>query len=198
MLSHLKGLPRNGHAWEEDNSIGQWASHNLEALRGARIALNAALEPAALDAGMTMVEKLRSRYWRGVELPDVQTELDEEWIDDLAEYPQDLLELAARRWRRSDAGYAPRSAGQLMASVKQDYADRVYLRRAAHRAIACGERWEPLPVLTDAEREARRALIASLAGKVKPKRVSIPKKTKTELEEHKAYQLRMLKGSQHD
>ena len=41
------------------------------------------------------------------------------WVDALIEYPADLVQLAYLNWFRNDVkGFAPRGAGQLMASIK--------------------------------------------------------------------------------
>ena len=47
------------------------------------------------------------------------------------EYPSDLIELACNNWRKSNNNYAPRSAGVLMDSVKQEYVRRVVMYRKA-------------------------------------------------------------------
>ena len=70
------------------------------------------------------IEILESRYFEKETDDKIQKELDKEWIEDLTEYPPDLIDLACKNWRRSDRNYSPRSAGVLMASVKTEYVKR--------------------------------------------------------------------------
>lgn len=89
------------------------------------------LQPSEPTYILGKIEILESRYFEKETDQTVQTQLDREWIEDLSEYPPDLIELACNNWRRSSKNYAPRSAGVLMESVKQEYVRRVVTYRKA-------------------------------------------------------------------
>ena len=89
------------------------------------------LQPSEPTYILGKIEILESRYYQRDTNPTVQDEIDKEWIEDLMEYPSDLIELACNNWRKSNNNYAPRSAGVLMDSVKQEYVRRVVMYRKA-------------------------------------------------------------------
>jgi len=85
--------------------------------------MNAELRSAGDEFVMGAIEALTARYYQ-VETPDgVQYLLTREWLEDMEEFPANLITKACRNWRKSDKGYAPKSAGQLMASVMQEFVD---------------------------------------------------------------------------
>ena len=82
------------------------------------------LAPSDEDFIMTKIELLESRYFEK-EIDDAtQAKMSKEWVQDLTEYPADLIDEACRNWRRANQTYAPRSAGVLMESVKEKYVKR--------------------------------------------------------------------------
>ena len=82
------------------------------------------LQPPAPSYILGRIEVLESRYFEKDTTAEVQKQLDREWIEDLSEYPADLLDEACRNWRLSNQNYAPRSAGVLMESVKAEWIRR--------------------------------------------------------------------------
>lgn len=68
------------------------------------------------------LEALLSRYHEsyitGVDQTAMRKRHLREWIDDLSDFPIDIVRLACRNWRRNDKrGFPPRASGQLMASI---------------------------------------------------------------------------------
>ncbi len=82
------------------------------------------LRPAKPSHILGRIEVLESRYFEKETIPEVQKQLDREWIEDLSKYPADLLDAACNNWRQSNQNYAPRSAGVLMESVKAEWVRR--------------------------------------------------------------------------
>lgn len=81
------------------------------------------------------IEVLESRYFEKENDPEIQKQIDREWIEDLSEYPQDLLDMACNNWRCSDQNYAPRSAGVLMESVKSEWVRRKCIYQNAEAVL---------------------------------------------------------------
>ena len=79
------------------------------------------LKPASEgDAGKVMVA-MRARYrergsWRNLSKDELGIIADE-WIEDLCEYPGDLIREAYRLWRHGRGGFPPSDAGEMMALV---------------------------------------------------------------------------------
>lgn len=98
------------------------------------------LHPAEPNQIAVELELLRARYpaFEADASDAVADELEGEWLDDLAEYPLWAIQNARRNWRKKDTAFSPRSAGQLMASVRPDVIRmRTYLRRANQAIAAC-------------------------------------------------------------
>jgi len=75
---------------------------------------------------------LLKRYHLKREGKLLEDTLLDEWIEDLNQWPADLIALACQNWRRNDRrGFAPRASGQLMASVSDIMTNR---RRILTRA----------------------------------------------------------------
>lgn len=118
---------------------------NAAALRPAFIAASDLLQNylnfAPVDFIAVQLELLRTRY--PAFAPDasqaVADELDDEWLEDLEEYPLWAIQAARKAWRSKDTAFAPRSAGQLMASVRPDVTRLRMLKRRADQAIAACE-----------------------------------------------------------
>ena len=112
----------------QDKELATQQKQNIIQVREFYLSL---LQPSEPTYILGKIEILESRYFEKETDQTVQTQLDREWIEDLSEYPPDLIELACNNWRRSSKNYAPRSAGVLMESVKQEYVRRVVTYRKA-------------------------------------------------------------------
>jgi hypothetical protein len=125
------GWPRRFSA-EQDRQTSKQHKKNIIEVREHYLSL---LQPSEATYILGKIEILESRYYQRDTNPTVQDEIDKEWIDDLREYPADLIELACNNWRRSNNNYAPRSAGVLMESVKSEYVRRVVMYRKAKTVL---------------------------------------------------------------
>lgn len=125
------GWPRRFSA-EQDRETAKQHIKNLIDVREHYLSL---LQPSEATYILTKIEILESRYYQRDTNPTVQDEIDKEWIEDLSEYPSDLIELACNNWRRSNNNYAPRSAGVLMESVKSEYVRRLVMYRKAKTVL---------------------------------------------------------------
>tara|TARA_Y100000385_G_C13057222_1_gene622613 strand:- start:1061 stop:1459 length:399 start_codon:yes stop_codon:yes gene_type:complete len=125
------GWPRRFSA-EQDRQTSKQHKKNIIEVREHYLSL---LQPSEATYILGKIEILESRYYQRDTNPTVQDEIDKEWIEDLAEYPADLIELACNNWRRSNNNYAPRSAGVLMESVKSEYVRRVVMYRKAKTVL---------------------------------------------------------------
>lgn len=123
----LRGYPR-AFDCAQDKELATQQKQNIIQVREFYLSL---LQPSEPTYILGKIEILESRYFEKETDQTVQTQLDREWIEDLSEYPPDLIELACNNWRRSSKNYAPRSAGVLMESVKQEYVRRVVTYRKA-------------------------------------------------------------------
>lgn len=123
----LVGWPRQFNCVQDDNNAIE-QKQNIIQVREHYLSL---LQPSEPTYILGKIEILESRYYQRDTNPTVQDEIDKEWIEDLSEYPADLIELACNNWRKSNNNYAPRSAGVLMESVKQEYVRRVVMYRKA-------------------------------------------------------------------
>ena len=56
------------------------------------------------------------------------------WIEDLSEWPADLVEEACRRWRRSPAKVRPKSSGNLNDIIRSEFSNRFAFRRWVQQA----------------------------------------------------------------
>jgi hypothetical protein len=89
------------------------------------------LTPATPKERLSIIEALRARYYQSDQMAEIQKLHDKENLADLEGWPLDLLQRAAANWRRSNQGYAPRSAGQLTASVSEEFLQRQLMHRKA-------------------------------------------------------------------
>ena len=72
------------------------------------------------------------RYHIDAEEEQLQKIITNQWLDDLSEFPPDLIKLACKNWRMNDKrGWPAKAAGQLMASVQPILSSR---RRILNRA----------------------------------------------------------------
>lgn len=125
------GWPRRFSA-EQDRQTSKQHKKNIIEVREHYLSL---LQPSEATYILGKIEILESRYYQRDTNPTVQDEIDKEWIEDLSEYPSDLIELACNNWRRSNNNYAPRSAGVLMESVKSEYVRRLVMYRKAKTVL---------------------------------------------------------------
>lgn len=93
------------------------------------------LRPASARYALGKIEVLESRYFEKQTDPAIEREIAKEWIEDLAEYPEDLIHLACKNWRCSSQNYAPRSAGVLMESVKAEFVRRRCIVKNAENVL---------------------------------------------------------------
>jgi hypothetical protein len=101
------GWPRQFNCRQDDlTAIKQ--KQNIIQVREHYLSL---LQPSEPTYILGKIEILESRYYQRDTNPTVQDEIDKEWIEDLSEYPPDLIELAC--------------------SVKQEYVRRVVMYRKA-------------------------------------------------------------------
>ena len=82
---------------------------------------------------MCVIEVLEERYYQVDRPANLTKILRKEWLKDLSDWPLDLLAKSAQNWRQSDKSYAPRSAGQLTASVAEERQER---QNMCHKLLA--------------------------------------------------------------
>ena len=123
---NLKGWPRNFDC-AQDKQIAAAQKKNIEKVKEHYLGT---LQPAKAKTILGCIELLESRYYEVARPPELQKQLDREWIADMKDYPEDLIHQACVNWRNSNQSFAPRSAGVLMESVKPEYVRRksLYLK----------------------------------------------------------------------
>lgn len=106
-----------------------------EQIQECALAYEKMLTPPSEENILTIVEMLDIRGFQKV-LPDkAEEKISDEWVDDLMEFPADLVELAYQRWRRSNVGRAPYASGELMESVKSEWIKRKSIYMKANSAL---------------------------------------------------------------
>lgn len=104
----------------------------------AKDAYEVALQGPEGDQILTWIEFLRERgFQRDLALtnPKAEERIQEDWIEDLSEFPADLVEEACRRWRRGNHNRAPYASGELMESVKPEFVRRKSLYMKAKSVL---------------------------------------------------------------
>lgn len=138
----LSGLKLTG--WPKDFSSAhdrRKASEIILDIQETKVALINALRPAPPELALTAIEALQTRYYQASPHADtdkaqaIEEMLTEEWLEDLSEYPIDLIKKACANWRRADNRFAPASAGVLMDSVKPEFSQRKANLRKADTVI---------------------------------------------------------------
>ena len=132
----LKGWPR-AFDCEQDYYIAKRAVADIRAVYDAYAGK---IAPAAPEVLITFVELLDLRGFEK-DLPEAamaQIELD--WIEDLSEFPADLVELACKNWRRSNVGRAPYASGELTESIKAEAIKRKAVFKKAKSVLEILER----------------------------------------------------------
>lgn len=92
------------------------------------------LKPADPKEATVCLLRLRARYNQTAQNPKLMELLIEEDLQDLKDYPIDLIEKACKAWRDNvENQYAPRSMSQLMGECWRDLAER---KRKKNRILA--------------------------------------------------------------
>lgn len=95
------------------------AKHYRDKLPGMITLATEAVKSADDAQVINVLYPLLKRYHLKREGKMLEDTLLDEWIEDLNQWPPDLIALACQNWRRNDRrGFAPRASGQLMASVE--------------------------------------------------------------------------------
>lgn len=137
--------------------------------------LRAALAPAEPEAAILILRRLSIHYPM-----TVRTEAEErlrwgDWLDDLADAPEDLVAAGAEAWRRSACEWFP-TPGQFRAVIEPELKRRrAVLERAedvlAHvgtpQALPPPDREEPLD-LSPENRQIRAEMIAAMLRQMQP------------------------------
>lgn len=124
----MAGFPRKFES-QQDYAIAHRIKSSIEK---ARDYYAEQLQPPSVQQIAVSVELLDVRGFQkplplddnGEVLEDVVDQINKEWVDDLKEFPADLVELACRRWRRANNNRPPYASGELMESVKAEHIRR--------------------------------------------------------------------------
>lgn len=94
----------------------------IDLLRKDQLRLHAGLIPIDRKAAAIHLAKLRTRYpERSMPMVALKMIVNED-LNDIAEYPEHLVERACKAWRDNPANdWAPKSMAQLMQSVKYEF-----------------------------------------------------------------------------
>ena len=133
----MKGWPRKFESLQDMDRAKKIKS----SIEAARDYYAQQLAPDTPQALLTRVELLNIRGFQK-DLPDAAYEqIQADWIEDLSRFPADLVELACKRWRRSNVNRAPYGSGELMESVKSDYVRRksIYMNANSVLNVIGGE-----------------------------------------------------------
>lgn len=135
----LRGWPRKFEA-AQDKAI----AHRLaESIAKAGAYYETLLQPPAPQQIAVNVELLEVRGFQkplplddnGDVLEVVVDQINKDWIDDLSEFPADLVEQACRAWRRKNTNRAPYASGELMESVKAEFIRRKCIYKNAETVL---------------------------------------------------------------
>ena len=165
----MKGWPRKFESMQDAVVAKRIRAQIIEA-KDYYAQLLAADTPEML---LTRVELLSLRGFQR-DMPDaVFEQLQLDWVDDLGMYPADLVELACKRWRRSNNNRAPYACGELMESVKSEFVRRksVFLNAESVLKIIDDDVYAPIDQKTA---ELRKKQVAGLAGKLGNQKANIP------------------------
>ena len=116
----MKGWPRKFECAQDYHTASRAKADIVAALEFYEQEMQPA-EPAEI---LTRVEMLDIRGFQK-DLPQAAMEqIELEWLEDLSEYPADLVKLACHRWRRACNNRPPYASGELMDGVKDEYRRR--------------------------------------------------------------------------
>ena len=102
----------------------------VEQARAAAREICASLTPARADEIAVFYEQLSLHYPQFPRSSAESRMVVENWLEDLADYPADLIAEACRRWRRSAEKFFP-SPGQLLKHIEPMLKHRQALQRRA-------------------------------------------------------------------
>lgn len=124
-------------------AAARFSEAEIPALRAFLAEAERLCRPARPEVVVLHVERLNRHYPAPGLDEAAQAARWEDWIEDFADVPEDVLVAACRTWRRSSARFAP-SPGQLLATIGgEDHWGRrraVYARRAREvLALVIGE-----------------------------------------------------------
>lgn len=107
-----------GGLYRDKIKAGVLSTTHLPDLRQLVAELEPSVRPATLPEAAAVLDRLFAHYFR----PDLPNHIEEnrldDWYDDLEGIPLDILQAAARDWRRSEAKYAP-TPGQFLEKTKR-------------------------------------------------------------------------------
>jgi len=137
--ARLRGFPRRFEA-QQDLAIAQKLKPSIMA---AMDYYEQELQPPTGTQIAVWVELLQMKGFQkplpvdddGNVLEDVVDALNNEWIEDLQEFPADLVELACRRWRRKNINRPPYASGELMESIKPEFIRRKHIYKNAEAIL---------------------------------------------------------------
>lgn len=101
-------------------SSGSLTEADIPMLRAMREAATSANRPVTPAKAMELLERLFQHYPPKALNADAQKAAWIDWLEDVADLPEDVLADACRAWRRADNRFAP-SPGQLLALVDRSY-----------------------------------------------------------------------------
>lgn len=103
-------------------ALPQVTAEDRALLKQEQIRLHVCLIPIERKSAAVHLAKLRARYPER-SIPQVALKmLVSDDLDDIAEYPEQLVEYACKVWRKNaDNEWAPKSIGQLMECVKYEF-----------------------------------------------------------------------------
>lgn len=131
-----------GGLYRDKIKAGQISTKDLPALHQLISELEPMVRPAALPDAAAVLDRLFAHYFR----PDLPNHIEEnrldDWYDDLEGIPLDILQAAARDWRRSDAKYAP-TPGQFLEKTKRYSNPRTYAYTIGKMVVAALEEQQP-------------------------------------------------------
>jgi hypothetical protein len=108
---------------------------DLPGLREYLTLAQAACVAAPQRRTAALLAKLFIHYPRAEMAQGLNDERMRDWIQDLREYPADVVEAAAASWRRSKERFAP-SPGQFIAKAEPIFAARRAFRDRAEKVLA--------------------------------------------------------------
>lgn len=136
----MTGFPRRFES-QQDYAIAQRLKPEIEDVRDFFLGL---LQPPTKQQIAVNIEMIEGRGFEKT-LPldpqalaeeiEMQKAIKREWLEDLKEFPADLVELACKRWRRANNNRPPYASGELMESVKPEFIRRKSLYMKAKSVL---------------------------------------------------------------
>ena len=101
------------------------AQASVSQIRAACDLASELIRPATAEHILAKVELLLNRGFQSSKPQQIEKALYSEWLEDLMDYPADLINLACKNWRNGNNKRAPYGAGELMESVKDEWTKRL-------------------------------------------------------------------------